>query len=181
MVRMTSADETAVAVLDSDRVRALTALREGVSRGKVSHDTFQRRMEVVVTAADGGEISAVLKDLPTRRQRSRVVRTIGRASAFQQRVRQAWDIERYPELVLPRPGRHPMSIGRAPGSVLRISDISVSRFHAQLKGVGGTWTVRDIGSANGTWVNGARVVGATTLSSGDVLRFGSVTFRVACP
>ncbi|NJP65069.1 DUF1707 and FHA domain-containing protein [Streptomyces spiramenti] len=179
---MTSADETtALAVQDTDRVQALTALREGVARRKVSHDTFQRRMEIVVTAEEVSELFAATADLPGRRPRGRMVRTVGRASAFHQRVRRAWDSERLPRLVLPAPGRHPISVGRAPGSVLRISDPSVSRFHAQLKGVGETWTVRDVGSANGTWVNGARVMGAATLAPGDTLRFGSVGYLVAEP
>lgn len=179
---MTSADETtALAVQDTDRVAALTALRVGVARRKVSHDTFQRRMEIVVTAEEVSELHAATADLAERRPRSRVVRTVGRASAFHHRVRRAWDAQRLPRLVLPAPGRHPISVGRAPGSVLRISDASVSRFHAQLKGVGDTWTVRDIGSANGTWVNGARVMGAAPVGPGDTLRFGSVGYLVAEP
>ncbi|NJQ15389.1 FHA domain-containing protein [Streptomyces bohaiensis] len=179
---MTTADETAaLAVQDADRVQALTALREGVAQRKVSPETFQRRMEIVVTAEEVSQLFAATADLAQRRPRGRVVRTVGRASAFHRRLRRAWDAEQLPRLVLPAPGRHPISVGRAPGSVLRISDASVSRFHAQLKGVGETWTVRDIGSANGTWVNGARVMGAAPVGPGDTLRFGSVGYLVAEP
>ena len=169
---------TAVAVRDEDRVRALGALRAGVAQGRVSHGTFERRMEVVITARRSAELTAVLSDLPLRARRGRVVRTVGRVSAFRRRVRHAWQAERHPLLVLPAPGRYPMSVGRAPGSVLRLSDASVSRFHAQLHGVGGQWMLRDIGSANGTWVNGSRVLGAVPVSSGDVVRFGSVSYRI---
>jgi hypothetical protein len=187
---MTSADHRAdrpdgpathgsVAVRDEDRVHAFTTLRAGVSQGKVSHSTFERRMEVVITAREAEELTAVLSDLPLREARGRVVRTVGRVSAFQRRLRHAWEAERHPQLVLPAPGRYPMSIGRAPGSVLRINDASVSRFHAQLHGIGGHWMLRDIGSANGTWVNSSRVLGAVPVTSGDLVRFGAVTYRIA--
>jgi hypothetical protein len=169
----------AVAVRDEDRAHAFTTLRHGLAQGKVSHHTFERRLEAVITASEAKEITAVLSDLPFRERRGRVVRTVGRVAAFQQRVRHAWQAERHPQLVLPTPGRYPMSIGRAPGSVLRISDATVSRYHAQLHNIGGYWTLRDIGSANGTWVNGSRVVGAVPVASGDLVRFGSVTYRIA--
>lgn len=172
---------TAVAVRDEDRAHAFAALRNGVAQGKVSHGTFERRLEVVVTADELKEITAVLSDLPFRARRGRVVRTVGRVSAFRQRVRDAWQAENHPQLVLPAPGRYPMSVGRAPGSVLRINDATVSRYHAQLHGVGGHWTLRDIGSANGTWVNGSRVVGAVPVASGDLVRFGAVTYRICTP
>jgi hypothetical protein len=171
----------AVAVRDEDRANAFAALRDGVAQGKVSHSTFERRLEVVISASEPAEITSVLHDLPFREKRSRVVRTVGRVSAFQQRVRHAWQAERHPQLVLPAPGRYPMSIGRAPGSVLRINDATVSRHHAQLHGIGGHWTLRDIGSANGTWVNDSRVVGAVPVSSGDLVRFGAVTYRICAP
>ncbi|MBB0232260.1 FHA domain-containing protein, partial [Streptomyces calidiresistens] len=110
----------------------------------------------------------------------RLVRAVGRLSAFRERLRHAWRQERLPELLLPVPGPHPMSIGRAPGSVLRLNDASVSRFHAQLHAVpGGGWSLRDLGSANGTWVNGRRVTGAVPVAPGDRVRFGGTAFRLA--
>lgn len=66
-------------------------------------------------------------------------------------------------------------IGR-PGSDADISvrdDDYVSTRHAEVtKHEDGTVTVRDLGSMNGTWVNGVRVYGPTRLRSGDRLRVG---------
>ncbi|MCF6526237.1 FHA domain-containing protein [Streptomyces sp. JJ36] len=95
------------------------------------------------------------------------------------RMRRAWRLVRSPELLLPAPGPHPFSIGRAPGSMLRLSHYTVSRAHAQLRSTGQGWTLRDLGSANGTWVNGRRITGSVTVRAGDHVRFGQVGFRLA--
>jgi hypothetical protein len=59
-------------------------------------------------------------------------------------------------------------------------DTEVSRVHAGLERVAGSWTVIDDGmSRNGSFVNGERVSGRRRLSDGDVLRFGdtAVVYR----
>jgi hypothetical protein len=59
-------------------------------------------------------------------------------------------------------------------------DAEVSRLHAQLERVAGSWTIVDEGvSRNGSFVNGERVSGRRRLSDGDVLRFGdtAVVYR----
>ena len=48
-------------------------------------------------------------------------------------------------------------IGRDPGCDLRINDQGVSRVHAEIFRAGGQWFVRDLGSSNGTFLDGARV------------------------
>lgn len=169
-------------VSDADRERALSVLRESMAEGRVSPDTFHRRMAIVLTARRPEELSAVLGDLPAAEGAGRLIRAVGRLSAYRERLRRAWLAERLPQLLLPEPGPYPMAIGRAPGSVLRLNDASVSRYHAQLGAVRGDaahWTLRDLGSANGTWVNGRRVTGAVRVRPGDQVRFGSVAFRLA--
>lgn len=52
------------------------------------------------------------------------------------------------------------------------SDGTVSRLHAVLENYGSGWTVRDLGSRNGTYVNGDRLVAERTLYPGDELRIG---------
>jgi hypothetical protein len=64
------------------------------------------------------------------------------------------------------------TIGRTTGNDIIIPDISVSRQHAVLRFEQGKWVVEDKNSANGTYVNGARIRGPQTLSEGDQLRFG---------
>lgn len=171
-------------VSDADRERALRVLRESAAEGRVSHDTFVRRMERVVAARRQEELLAVLVDLPGHgaaeapRRGVRLISSVGRLSAFQQRLRRAWRSERLPQLVLPAPGPRPLTIGRAAGSGLRLNDISVSRHHAQLSSGAAGWTLRDLGSANGTWVNGRRVTDAVPVGPDDQVCFGAVSFRL---
>lgn len=66
-------------------------------------------------------------------------------------------------------GRHPSA--DLPFDVARDLDVSVR--HAAVFQLGGRWMVRDLGSTNGTWVNGNRLKGDRALTPGDVLRFGS--------
>jgi serine phosphatase RsbU (regulator of sigma subunit)/pSer/pThr/pTyr-binding forkhead associated (FHA) protein len=65
-------------------------------------------------------------------------------------------------------------IGRGGTADLALTDSSVSRRHAMVEREDGQWIVRDLASANGTFVNDRRVAQKTTLASGDVLRLGSV-------
>jgi pSer/pThr/pTyr-binding forkhead associated (FHA) protein len=69
-------------------------------------------------------------------------------------------------------------VGRNPECVLRLEGHSISRRHALIRIATGGATVRDLGSANGTFVNGRRVVEVTPISPGDELTFGDVSFRV---
>ncbi len=70
------------------------------------------------------------------------------------------------------------SVGRSSGTdiVLRSDDYASGR-HAQLTRHGGLLYVEDLGSTNGTFVNGRKTVGATPLRNGDTVRVGSTTFR----
>ena len=164
---------------DADRERALEVLRQGASQGRVSQDTFMRRTDVILRAQWQSELHAVLHDLPTRRPRSRwYVQGIARLFSAVAAMRKAWQSERLPALLLPSPASYPYSIGRAPGSMLRLNHYTVSRTHAQLRSTEDGWKLRDLGSSNGTWVNGSRVAGSARVSPGDVVRFGSIGFRL---
>jgi pSer/pThr/pTyr-binding forkhead associated (FHA) protein len=61
--------------------------------------------------------------------------------------------------------------GRHPDSDIFLDDVTVSRRHAEFHRDGGVFTVRDVGSLNGTYVNRERVE-AATLSSGDEVQIG---------
>ena len=61
---------------------------------------------------------------------------------------------------------------------LVVEDPQVSRRHASLRPAGDALEVEDLGSLNGTWVNGARIQGATRLAPGDRVRVGDTTFEV---
>ena len=64
------------------------------------------------------------------------------------------------------------NLGRTIGNDVIIPDGTVSRHHARLTFRNGQWTVEDLGSSNGTWVNGVRVKRPTPLMHGDELRLG---------
>ncbi|MFG3260084.1 FHA domain-containing protein [Streptomyces sp. NPDC048172] len=167
---------------DADREHALGVLREGAAQGRLSPDTFVRRMEVILQARWQEELHPVLHDLPERAPHNRWWLTaVGRVSAFPGKVREAWRSQRLPELLLPEPGPYPVLIGRAPGAVLRLNHDTVSRFHARLTSVGNGWLLQDLGSRNGTWVNGGRVTGAVPVRVGDEVRFGQEAFRLTAP
>jgi adenylate cyclase len=69
-------------------------------------------------------------------------------------------------------------VGRAVTSDLPIYDPTVSRNHAELQLTDGGVRIKDLGSSNGTFVNGSPIEEATAVN-GDVVTFGRVAFRVA--
>jgi hypothetical protein len=75
-------------------------------------------------------------------------------------------------------GAHPIAaraaIGRSQDGHLVVLASSVSREHAELARAETGWTVRDLGSRNGTFVNGARCQGRTALPPRAVLKLGDV-------
>lgn len=69
-------------------------------------------------------------------------------------------------------------VGREVGLGLSLAgESTVSRRHARIVRAGGTATLFDEGSTNGTFVNGGRVSGGVALNPGDQVQFGSVRFR----
>ncbi len=71
------------------------------------------------------------------------------------------------------------SLGRHDDCIIRIKSSQVSRRHCELFDSDGKLIVRDLGSSNGTFVNGKRVMGQQPLKVGDELTVGAVTLRVA--
>lgn len=65
-----------------------------------------------------------------------------------------------------------VSIGRASECTIPIRDRYLSRKHAEIISVGKNWVLKDLGSANGTYLNGARVDKDVRLNSGDRIRLG---------
>lgn len=65
-------------------------------------------------------------------------------------------------------------VGRSSASDIQIADQSISRLHAELRTEGPSTIVSDLGSANGTFVNGVRIAHPTALSEGDFVQFGDV-------
>ena len=72
----------------------------------------------------------------------------------------------------------PLIVGRAPTCDLSVADPTISRRHAELVVDEDQVTLRDLGSSNGTFVNGHKVA-AATLEVDDLIAFGKVAFRLA--
>jgi len=71
-----------------------------------------------------------------------------------------------------------ITIGRAPGCGVRVEDAFTSNIHARLFRRDGSLWLEDLGSTNGTWVNGSRVADPMRLSRGDLLQVGGTVFEV---
>ena len=63
-------------------------------------------------------------------------------------------------------------IGRDSANGVAINDSEISRKHARLTFQGGKYVLEDLGSTNGTFVNGQRLAGPVVLRSGDVVSLG---------
>ena len=74
-------------------------------------------------------------------------------------------------------------IGREPPATIQIDGRGLSRRHARIQVSNGEATLEDLGSKNGTHVNGRRITLPVRLSDGDEIRLGAIgmTFRVALP
>lgn len=71
-----------------------------------------------------------------------------------------------------------ISVGREIGNELMVDDPTVSRRHSQLRMDDSGLFVVDLGSSNGTYVNGAKIAAETVLNTGDTVQFGAVQFKV---
>lgn len=65
-----------------------------------------------------------------------------------------------------------LSIGRDSSNEIPVNDAEVSRRHARLSFQGGKYVLEDMGSTNGTFVNGQRLSGPRVLKSGEVISLG---------
>jgi pSer/pThr/pTyr-binding forkhead associated (FHA) protein len=74
-----------------------------------------------------------------------------------------------------------VNIGRADYNDLSLPDSSVSASHARLQLREGVWMVADLGSTNGTRVNGVPVEGKAAIASGSRITFGEVTVSFELP
>jgi hypothetical protein len=72
------------------------------------------------------------------------------------------------------------TVGRHPGCTIVLDDSFVSSEHASLELAGNRWYVRDLGSTNGTFVNGHAVETSAGLDDGDVVQFGRVKVEFLC-
>ena len=74
-------------------------------------------------------------------------------------------------------GQQVVTIGRLPDCTIPVTDANVSRRHAEVRPVGSAFVVVDLGSTNGTKVNGVRIQGDHPLVDADIISVGSTHLR----
>lgn len=77
------------------------------------------------------------------------------------------------------PDEEAVIIGRSSDAGIAVADRSMSRRHARLFREGQEWLVEDLGSRNGTLLNGRRITEPTPVGVGTALRIGSTTINVS--
>ena len=163
-----------------DRELVARRLRAACAEGRVSVDTFADRVDVLYTARTRAELRALVADLPPGGSIGRmIVEGVEHASDLTRRVVAGVRRPRIRPLILST--RELAFIGRGRDCDCVLGDASVSRRHALLTFETGEWRLRDLGSLNGTYVNGCRVVDEAVVRPGDDVAFGCEWFRLVSP
>jgi hypothetical protein len=71
-----------------------------------------------------------------------------------------------------------MTLGRAPGCAIVITDSFASQLHARIFNRDDKWFVEDLGSRNGTWLNRNQVHGPLRIEPGDRIRVGDTVLEM---
>ncbi len=167
---------------DGDRDRAISELRDHAAQGQISHDTFLGRVDRALRARSRGELTDLVSDLPPRgKWRRRLTEAVSSVSDLTTRIEAAWRRPRLPRLALPGDSRTRYVVGRGSDCDLILTDLTVSRVHAELRRDSEAWVLVDLGSINGTRLNGWRLVGPARVRAGDEISFGECAFLVSTP
>jgi len=70
-----------------------------------------------------------------------------------------------------------VTVGRLPECTISVNDTNISRKHAEIRPGTSAFVVVDLGSTNGTLVNGIKITGEHRLADGDIISFGSTHVR----
>jgi len=190
---------------DAERDHAVGELRNEFVEGRLSHETFMYRMQTALDARHRGQLAGLFTDLPPRRPGAGKlmarIRALLRAQqaagpSYEQAPPRippplhAWQgppaplANPAPSLAAPAPLAFPpgsgvrFTIGRTRDCDLCLTDLSVSRMHALLVRREDGWVLSDLGSHNGTRLNGWLVREAVRVRAGDRVEFGSMAFII---
>jgi FHA domain/Domain of unknown function (DUF1707) len=178
---MTTDAHTPVPVRPSaeERERVVRQLRDRSVEGRLSTETFADRVGLAFRAKSHAELQELTSDVrPAGRPRRALLSAVEWLSSLQADLEAAWSRPRVPSLALPSGTSTRMLVGRAPNCDCVVPEDCVSRRHAQLWRDGERWYLRDLGSRNGTRVNGVRVIEATEVRPGDRVSLGGAAYRL---
>jgi len=180
---------------DAERDHAVSELRNEFAEGRLSHETFMHRMQSAFDARDRGQLAGLFTDLPSRRP-GLMARIRGALRTQQVAGRSPGQAPRLPgvpsvgrsrpspppanpvPLVFPPGSGTRFTIGRTRDCDLCLTDLSVSRTHALLVRREDGWVLSDLGSHNGTRLNGWLVREPVQVRAGDRVEFGSMAFII---
>jgi hypothetical protein len=187
-------DNDGVRASDAERDRAIGELQNRFAEGRLSQETFLYRMDAALNAKDRNELSELFTDLPTQTRRKAWERLRDRFTLLRMavtgrpdpstrllrapKVKLAALQATLPPLPLPPQADRRFTIGRAMACDFTLADLSVSRWHARLYRDEEHWLLSDLGSTNGTRLNGWRVTTGVPIKPGDQVSFGSISFVI---
>lgn len=187
-------DNDGVRASDAERDRAIGELQDRFAEGLLSQETFLYRMDAALHAKDRSELSELFTDLPPEERRRAAEGLRERLTLLKMavtgrpdpstRMLRAQKTQLGPPQAglppLPLPPQHDrrFTIGRAMACDFTLADLSVSRWHARLYREDEQWLLSDLGSTNGTRLNGWRVTTGVPVKPGDQVSFGSVCFVI---
>ena len=152
-------------------------LRDRSVEGRLSTDTFAERVGLAYQARSGAELAELTSDVrPASPPRRLLLTAVEWLSALQADLEAAWSRPRVPSLALPRIDRVRVVVGRAPDCDGVVPEDCASRRHAEIWREGGRWFLRDLGSRNGTRLNGMLVAGPVEIRAGDRVSLGGATY-----
>lgn len=173
---------------DAEREQAVDELKEQFVAGRLSQDTFMHRVQSALGARQRRDLPPLLADLPARSPRSggltavkgwlrgAVGRQVAAAARWAAAPRPGLRPGRPATLAFPPRSGTGFTIGRDTACSLLLADATVSRVHARLEWVADGWLLTDLGSMNGTRVNGWLVRDPVRVRGGDLVRFGLTQF-----
>ena len=152
---------------DRDRERAVALLRARCVEGYLSVETFEYRLGRALAARTALELRLLVADIGRARRRLRLPR--------------AWSASApIPSAHVALPRTQTLVIGRGGGCDVHLSDPTVSRRHLELRALDGGWMAIDLGSTNGTWLQGRRTARAR-VQPGDELVLGDCAIALEAP
>jgi hypothetical protein len=150
-------------VSDQARERTAALLRRRCAEGYLSVDTFERRVEDVYRARSAEQLAGLTADLPA----------IGLVARLRQwRLRPPASTPDGLRLPLGLVRNRPLTLGRSRYCDVVLAHDTVSRRHAEIRREADGCYVADLGSSNGTWIDGRRVEREARVDRGDQVLLG---------